>query len=338
MKRLLKVTAYVFAVLAVLIGTFAIVVLVRANRTFDAPYPDVHASNDPAVIARGAYLVYGAGHCVNCHTSKAEQQKVKAGERIPLAGGLEFRFPLGSFFTPNLTPDRQTGIGRRTDGELARLIRHGVTAEGKAALPFMQFQNMSEEDLVAVISFLRSQPPVRRAVPRHRPTFMGKAVLAFLIKPEGPTGPILKTSPAEAPTVERGDYVANRVAVCWECHTKRNPMDGSFVNAKFSGGNEFRLDDERVIVTPNLTPSRVGRIASWDEERFVGRFGVGMGIPGTHMPWRQFQAMSDADKRAIYRYLRTVPPSDHDPGPSVQARKKEQKAKEREKERQVASR
>jgi hypothetical protein len=54
------------------------------------------------------------------------------------------------------------------------------------------------------------------------------------------------------------------------------------------------------------------------------------------MPWRQFQAMSDADKRAIYRYLRTLPPSDHDPGPSVQARKKEKKAKE--KERQVASR
>lgn len=334
MKRLLKWVARVFAGLAVLVGLFALVVLVRANRKFDAPYPEIHASKDPAVIARGAYIVYGAGHCVNCHTSKAEKEKVRAGERIPLAGGLEFRFPLGSFYTPNLTPDRETGIGRRTDAQLARMIRHGVRADGKAALPFMQFQNLSEEDLVAVISFLRSQPPVRRAVPDHRTTFIGKAVMAFLIKPEGPSAPILKSTPAEAPTVERGDYVVNRVAVCWECHTKRNPLDGSFVNAKFSGGAEFGLDDERVIVTPNLTPSKVGRITSWDEEQFVGRFGVGMGIEGTHMPWRQFQAMSDADKRAIYRYLRTLPPSDHDPGPSVQARKKDKAPKEK---RQVAS-
>lgn len=333
--RLLKLVARLFAGLAVLVGLFALVVLVRANRKFDAPYPDIHASNDPAVIARGESIIYGAGHCVNCHTSKAEQALVKAGQRLPLAGGLEFRFPLGSFYTPNLTPDRETGIGRRTDAELARLIRHGVRADGRAALPFMQFQNISEEDLVAVISFLRSQPPVRRLVPEHRTTFIGKAVMAFLIKPEGPTGPILKSSPAEAPTVERGEYVANHVAVCWECHTKRNPLDGSFMNAKFSGGAEFHIDDERMFVTPNLTPSKNGRITSWDEERFVGRFGAGMGLEGTKMPWRQFQAMSDADKRAIYRYLRTLPPSDHDPGPSVQARKKDKPAKEK---RQVASR
>ncbi|HYO75833.1 MAG TPA: c-type cytochrome [Thermoanaerobaculia bacterium] len=333
MKRLLKFVGRSFAVLAVLIGLFAIVVLVRAGRTFEAPYPAVTASKDPAVIERGAYIVYGAGHCVNCHTSEEEKEKVHAGERIPLAGGLEFRFPLGSFFTPNLTPDRETGIGRRSDAELARMLRHGVRADGRAALPFMQVQNMSEEDLVAVISFLRSQPPVRRTVPEHRPTFLGKAVLAFLIKPEGPTGPILKSSPAEAATVERGDYVANRIAVCWECHTKRSEVDGSYVNARFSGGGEFRLDNERVIVTPNLTPSKSGRITSWDEEQFVGRFGAGVGIEGTHMPWRQFQAMSDADKRAVYRYLRTLPPSTFDPGPSVQVRKK---GKDTEEKRQVA--
>jgi mono/diheme cytochrome c family protein len=335
MKRLRKIVARVVAGLAVVAGSFALVVLVRANRTFDAPYPDIRASKDPAVIARGASIVYGAGHCVNCHTNKAEQARVQAGERIPLAGGTVFEFPLGSFYTPNLTPDRETGIGRRTDAELARMLRHGVRADGRAALPFMQFQNASEEDLVAVISFLRSQPAVRRAVPEHRTTFIGKAVMAFLIKPEGPKGPILAHTPAEEPTVERGDYVANRVAVCWECHTKRSPLDGSFVNAKFSGGAEFELDEERVMVTPNLTPSKAGRITSWDEEQFVGRFDVGMGIHGTKMPWRQFQAMSEIDKRAIYRYLRTLPPSDHDPGPIVQAKKKETSSKEK---RQVASR
>ena len=113
--------------------------------------------------------------------------------------------------------------------------------------------------------------------------------------------------------------------MCAECHTKRNLIDGSFTGQRFAGGMEFQVDGDpnKVIVSPNLTPSKTGRITSWSEEQFVGRFGAGVGIPHTHMPWRQFQRMSETDVRAVYRYLRTLPPSDHDPGPSVQAKKKE---------------
>lgn len=322
-KRLLKFAAWTAATIATLAVVFVLVVLIRSNRKFDAPYPAVRASSDPAVIERGRYIVYGPGHCVGCHTSPAESDEVRAGAMPPLAGGYEFVLPLGRIRAPNLTPDPETGIGRRSDEELARVLRHGVMPDGRAAIPFMEAQNLSHDDLVAVISFLRSQPPVRRAVPSHEINLIGKAVTAFLIKPVGPSGPVLQSAPSEAPTVERGAYLATSVAACAACHTKRNMLDGSFENERFAGGSVFEIegDPEHILVTPNLTPSKVGRIAGWTEEQFVGRFGAGTGMKQSHMPWRQYQRMSVTDLRALYRYLRTLPPSEFDPGPVMQKKK-----------------
>ncbi|HEX6084684.1 MAG TPA: cytochrome c [Thermoanaerobaculia bacterium] len=328
-KRILKFLGWTAATIATLALLLVIVVLVRANRRFDAPYPEIHASRDPKMIARGEYIVYGPGHCVNCHTANVETDSIRNGATPLLAGARRFRLKFGNVYTPNLTPDRATGIGRYTDAQIARVLRYGVMPDGRAALPFMEYHDMSDEDLTAIVSYLRSQKPVRRAVPEHELNFIGKAVMAFLIKPVGPKGVPPKQTPAEEPTVERGEYVATSVAVCAECHTKRNLIDGSYIGQRFAGGMEFQVDGEpdKIIVSPNLTPSaRYGRIASWSEEQFVGRFGAGVGIPHTHMPWRQFQRMSETDVRAIYRYLRSLPPSDHDPGPSVQAKKKTEKS------------
>jgi hypothetical protein len=81
-------------------------------------------------------------------------------------------------------------------------------------------------------------------------------------------------------------------------------------------------DPTRVIVTPNLTPDpETGRITSWTEEQFLARFRAGAVIKGTHMPWAAFGRMSDDDVRAIYRYLRTLPPVENETGPSLQEKK-----------------
>lgn len=323
-KRIVKIlgaTAVTIAALAlILVG----VVLVRADRRFDAPYPQVRATKDPAMIERGAYIAYGPGHCVNCHTPSSEDRAIQQGATPMLSGGRTFELPFGNVFTPNLTPDETTGIGRRTDAELARVIRYGVHADGRAVLPFMEYHDLSDEDLAALLSFLRSQKPVRREIPKHQLNFIGKAVMAFAIKPIGPKATPLKMSPPAEPTVERGKYLATSVAVCAECHTKRSMLDGSYLQARFSGGMEFEVpNSNQVVVSPNLTPSKFGRITNWSEEQFVGRFGAGVGIPHTHMPWRQFQRMSENDVRAIYRYLKSLEPVDFNPGPSVQTRKKD---------------
>jgi mono/diheme cytochrome c family protein len=328
-NRLLRVFIRTLFGLATLAIVAVLVVLVRSGRTFDAPYPLIRASADPAVIARGRYIAYGPAHCVNCHTPNAETEMVKAGATPPLTGGHVFKGPFGSVTSPNLTPDNETGIGRYSDAELARVLRHGVRADGKALLPFMQAQNLSDDDLVAVISFLRSQKPVRHQLKGREFNLLGKAILAFAIEPIGPSAPVRRHTPQPG-TPEHGEYVANAVANCASCHTKRNMLTGAFESPLFSGGMEFPVDHDRVLVTPNLTPAKAGRIASWSEEQFVGRFGAGVGIEGTHMPWRQYQSMTESDVRAIYRYLRTLHPVERDPGPSLQSRKeRKQKASER---------
>jgi mono/diheme cytochrome c family protein len=324
-KRIGKILVWTAAVIGGLAVVLAVAVQLRWKRTFEAPYPEIHASNDPAVIAQGRYIAYGPGHCVGCHTDDSQKQLVHEGGQPPLTGGQEFRLPVGTFWTPNLTPDPETGIGRVTDGELARMIRYGVRPDGRAALPFMEFHDLSDEDLQALVSFLRAQPPVRRNVPDHQLKFVGKALMAFLIEPKGPSSPPRKSSPPPEPTVERGAYLANNVADCATCHTKRSKLDGSYLSAKFSGGMEMEMsgDPSKVLVTPNLTPDpKTGRITSWSEEQFVGRFGAGVGTPGTLMPWKQFQTMSTTDVQAIYRYLRSLPPVQHETGPLVQRRKK----------------
>ena len=321
MRRKLRVIA--LSVLGILaLGVTGIVgfVQLRWDRSYEAPMPEIHASTDPAVVEQGRYLVMGPAHCSYCHTEQENWPRLDAGEEVPLAGGYVFPLPVGTFYTPNLTPDPVTGIGRYTDGQLARMIRHGVTPSGKAAIPFMAFQNLSDEDVTAIVSYLRSQPPVRNEVPEHEVNLLGKAVMTFMIRPVGPQGTPPRVSPAEAPTVERGEYLANAVAECASCHTKRSPVDGSAIGAPFSGGSEMPMDGDptRVFVTPNLTPDpATGHIYRWTEEQFVARFRAGRQIEGSHMPWPLFGRMSDADLRALYRYLRTLEPVENETGPLV---------------------
>ena len=327
MKRLKKITGWTLVSLATIALAFVAVVHVRSQRTFEAPYPQIQASTDPAVIEHGRYLAYGPAHCVACHTPNDQEESIKAGATPPMIGGHKFELPFGNIYSANLTPDKETGIGRYTDAELARVLRHGVMPSGRVAIPFMEFQNLSDEDLVALISFLRAEKPIRNAVPEHEFNFIGKAVLAFMMKPVGPSRPLIAKTPA-AGTLERGEYLATSVANCAACHTKRNLVTGEFIGASFAGGMEFDVpgDAAHIVVSPNLTPAKTGRMTTWDEQQFLGRFGAGVGIRQSHMPWRNYQKMSDSDLRAIYRYLKTLKPVEHDPGPSLQPKKKGKKA------------
>jgi mono/diheme cytochrome c family protein len=143
----------------------------------------------------------------------------------------------------------------------------------------------------------------------------------FVIAPQGPEGPPAAHTPAEEPTVERGEYLAKRVASCAGCHSKRNPMDGSYVGERFAGGGVMprETNPSHSFVTPNLTPdSATGHIYRWSEEQFVARFRAGRVYPDTHMPWTQFGRMSDTDLRAIYRNLRSLRPIANPTGALIQ--------------------
>jgi len=322
MRRLRRIALFGLSGIAGIALVLVVVVQLRWDRRFNVALVPLAASRDTQALARGRYLVYGPAHCAGCHRSSDDTVRLSSGAEPPLAGGNAFRIPPGTFFVPNITPDLVAGIGRRSDAELARTLRHGVRADGRAALPFMAYQNMSDEDVIALLSFLRAQPAVPHAVPPHEVNLVGKAVFAFVIAPIGPEA----TPPARTPvpgSIEYGAYLANAVAQCAGCHTKRSLVDGSFQGPRFAGGTEFPVEDDPklILVTPNLTPdSATGRIAAWSEDQFVARFRQGPLLPQSNMPWSAFTRMTDGDLRAIFRYLHTLAPVHNDPGPSLRAK------------------
>lgn len=151
-------------------GGLAVHVAWTWDRVYDAPLPEVRISTDPAVLARGEYLVYGPAHCIECHGASWDAlQKLGEGVQVPLSGGLRLAMgPLGAVYSRNLTPDPETGIGRYSDAQIARMMRWAVRPDGRATVePMMPYGNMSEDDLIAIISYLRAQPPVRNLVPTN---------------------------------------------------------------------------------------------------------------------------------------------------------------------------
>ena len=315
MKRFAGIVAIV---LGISILGFALFVAMRQNLRFQAPYPTIAASTDSAVVERGRYVVRELANCTVCHGDPAKHEALAAGEEVPLSGGFEWAIPPGHFYARNITPDPETGIGRFSDGDIARALRYGVGRDGRALLPFMEMQGLSDQDLTAVVSYLRTQPPVRNAVPAHRPSLLGRIVLAtVLASPVGPKEPPAQVSPSGA-NIENGRYLTEAVANCWACHTQRNMATGALSGPRFGGATGFmdERNPKRSWSPPNLTSDpETGRLALYTEDEFVARMRVGRVIEGSPMPWQAYRRMPEDDLRAIYRYLKTMPPTRNDVGP-----------------------
>lgn len=313
-----RIVLGILGVLVVVVGGFAVYVASRQHLKFDVPLPAVAASSDSAVVERGRYVVRHLASCPVCHGDPEQHDALMAGEEVPLSGGFAFDIPPGKFYPLNITPDPETGIGRFSDGQIARALRHGVGHDGRALLPFMEMQGLSDEDLVAVISYLRSQPPVHHMVPAHQPNLLGRIVMAtVLADPVGPKSTPPQRNPHGA-TVENGRYLVESVANCWACHTQRDPNTGAMVGPHMGGATMAdELDPKRTWAPPNLTSDpATGRLARFSEDEFVARMRAGRALPGSPMPWQGFKDLHEDDLRAIYRYLKTLPPVVHDPGPA----------------------
>jgi mono/diheme cytochrome c family protein len=322
MKAFKRASAILGVLLALAVTAFAVYVAARQNLKFDRPPPDLHASLDPAVIERGRYVVRNLSGCGLCHADGERLREVSNGDlTVPLSGGHEWDIPPGKFRAINITPDKETGIGLMTDGQIARALRHGIGRDGRALLPFMEVQGLSDDDLVAVISYLRNQPPVRKAVPRHEFSLLGKVIKATLLaNPVGPSETPLVHSP-RGPTVENGRYLVEKVVNCWACHTERSMKTGKMTGPRFAGGRNHPDPFEPTVRTwsaPNITSApNTGRLAQWNEDQFVARMRAGPVYKRSPMPWIQFSKLAEDDIRAIYRYLKTVPAVENDVGSPV---------------------
>lgn len=176
MRRFLKWAAAVVLLLGVA-GFLAFLYfippfLTAAPETFSGPMasaPGVSGIADPterAIAERGRYIVMGAG-CIGCHATNGSQ-----GPDLTMylaGGGLKFQTPHGTFVSRNLTPDKDTGLAKRTDDEVKRVLRSGLFPDGHVApytvMPWAGFSNWTDEDRHAVVVYLRHLPAVRHDIP-----------------------------------------------------------------------------------------------------------------------------------------------------------------------------
>lgn len=314
MKKILKITAYlVTALVLVIIGAVAYVSFALPN--VGPADPEFKVEITPEKIEHGKYLANHVMVCIDCHSKRdfslfsappIPGTEATGGERFDATMG----FP-GVFISPNITP---FGIGDWTDGELFRLITTGVRRDGTPIFPIMPYHSygkMDVEDIEAVIAYIRSVEPVETSHPKSKPDF--------------PFNLIMRTMPAEASFTKKPDP-SNQVAyggylvtagACADCHTKLE--DGAYVGEPLAGGREFAFPDG-ILTTPNLTPHATG-LANWTEEMFVQRFKMYGETyiaeklkPGDFqsiMPWVMYAGMKEEDLKAIFAYLKSLPPTDN---------------------------
>lgn len=275
-----------------------------------APGPVTAQSREQ--IARGKY-VFGAAAGCGCHT-----EPKKAATALN-AGGRKYDGPFGTVYSTNITPDPETGIGKWTDEQIITAIRSGRRPNGERLIPvhpYPTFNGMAEEDLRALVAYLRSVPPVRRPSPPKKITmpmfesvFLPTWLAAFAPR---------ETPPPTAPTsgLARGEYLVRAVGHCGECHTPRG-MTQAVDNNRFLAGNPKGKGPEGSQV-PNITPDPETGIGKWTEEQIVTYLATGNlpdgdvagGLMGEAIEGSSagFKDMTKADLQAIARYLKSIPP------------------------------
>ena len=276
------------------------------------PLTDRKFDSTPERLARGQYLTQHVLDCFACH-SQHDWTKHDVLEIPGTKGGGQAPFPLeglpGKVYPPNISPDKETGAGTWTDDMFARAIREGIGHDGRALFPFMPYlgyRHLPDEDLASVIVYLRSIPPVHNVVPKTELIFPVK----YLIRsaPEPLTGPV--PPPDLSTPVKRGEWLA-LVAGCRDCHTPQK-QGQPIAGLDLAGGFELK-GPWGTISSPNITPDPSG-ISYYDEKLFLDVMHTGY-VNARElkpiMPWWDFRGMTDEDLKAIFAYLRTVPPIKH---------------------------
>src|SRR3984957_19484618 len=258
----------------------------------------------PERLARGRYLVQGLLGCESCHSPRDfTQHGAPLVARMELAGQQLATVPdfPGTLVAPNLTPDPVTGSANWTDDQMARAIREGIRHDDSTlfpAMPYGEYKELSDEDLAAVVVYLRTLHPVRNSLPRTTVNFPVK----YLVRsaPEPITAPV--PGPDMSNPLARGKYM---VSVGCGCH---NVVDG----LPFAGGDHL-AGPWGDVTSPNITPDPSG-ISYFPEATFLPA--VHTGYVGARklnsiMPFGDLRNLTDDDLKAIFAYMRTLTPVKH---------------------------
>ncbi|QGZ39484.1 mono/diheme cytochrome c family protein [Pseudoduganella flava] len=256
-----------------------------------------------ALIERGKYLAQ-AGDCIACHTVP--------GAKI-FSGNRPMPTPFGTLYSPNITPDPETGIGRWSADEFYNMMHTGRGRDGKLlypAMPFASYTKVTRADCDAIFAYLRSVPPVRQPSREHdlRFPYNNRALLIgwrTLYFEEG------EYRPDRSRSVEwnRGAYLVQGLGHCAMCHTPINALGGSSDEQAFRGG----LIPMQNWYAPSLTSNAEAGLGNWDIKDIMDLLQTGVSHRGTvygpmaEVTYNSLQYMSDEDIRAMAVYLKTLP-------------------------------
>ncbi len=263
----------------------------------------VQAASKAALVKRGDYLVNTIMTCGNCHSPKGPKGDIPGKH---FSGGLTWDEPPFKVTAPNITQDRETGIGSWSDAQIKTLLRTGKRPDGvqiAEVMPTAFYGIITERDMDAIVAYLRTLKPIRNQVPA--PVY--KIPLPHVQFPgsEKPyTEAMLKDK------VKKGFYLVT-IGHCMECHTPFKPKGGKdFVGDLGKGGMEFPGPWGK-SVSRNITSSKTKGVGSWTSSQIKRAITQGISKDGSHlnppMGYPYYARMAPSDLNAIVAYLRTVP-------------------------------
>lgn len=255
-----------------------------------------------SLVERGQYLARAAD-CEACHT-------VKGGE--PFAGGLAFNLPFGTLYSPNITPDRETGIGNWSDADFLGALHKGIAPGGTRlypAFPYAAYTMISDADALAIKAFLFSLPPRHAPRPANSLRFpYNQRWLMMFWSALFNSDRRFEPRPAQSPEWNRGAYLAEALAHCGECHTSRNLLQALDNRRKFSGAVAAGW------TAYNITQDKSSGIGGWSNDALASflatghaeGYGTASGPMGEAVD-RSLMHLTPEDIRALVTYLRSIP-------------------------------
>jgi mono/diheme cytochrome c family protein len=273
------------------------------------------AEPSEATIARGKTLA-NAADCAGCHTADPAK---------PFAGGKRIDTPFGGIYSPNLTPDRETGLGAWSDDDFYRALHEGVARDGSRyypAFPYPNFTKMTRDDVLAIKAYLATLTPVHNTRPppqlrwplNYRVVMRGWNLLFF--RPG-----TFQPNPQASEASNRGAYLVEGAAHCGSCHTPKNIFGADKRGELYVGGRVQRW------FAPRLDSAERSGLKSWSVDDIVeylqsGRNGRSHadGLMA-EVVVNSTSHMTDDDARAIAIYLKDLPPGAPEPAvtPPAQA-------------------
>lgn len=259
-------------------------------------------------VANGQ-VIFNAGNCSACHMAPGQD------DRTQLAGGLKMVSPFGAFITPNISSDKQYGIGGWTEAQFANAMKRGTGRNGEhlyPAFPYSSYSLLKTSDVRDLFAYMKTLPAVAKPTAPHDLKFPFNIRLAvggwklLYFKPHE-----FVAAPKQSAAWNRGAYLAEGPAHCAECHSPRNALGGVEAGKEYAGAPNLEAGGR---FANNITPSKDG-IGDWSDTDITDFLKSGtdkcfnepIGMKDVIASTSKY---SDADATALGVYLHALPPKD----------------------------